>query len=116
MKAFTSHIKALEYMRDEQFGRTLTYKEMAEILSEHCGEQVYKSEPWNAIHRRYRCPAKVKLALINMGLLETRRRYRFFYEVDEEKYRILQAWLDRHGFESFTDYMREEEGWLAWEE
>ena len=106
MKPFTSHVSAIKYLRDEYAGRKLTYREVAEILEEHCGESVYKSEAWNAEHRLYRCPAKIRTALVNMGLLSSRKRWRFFYEVNEEEYQEIQRFLKVHGFKSFGEFMR----------
>ncbi len=110
-KKHTSHVKALKYLRTEHYGETLSYQEVADILSNTCGETIPKSEPWNAEHRKYKCPPRVKKALIDMGLLGSGRRYRFFYEVSPEKYDEIQKWLREEGV-TFTEYMRhEDEPW-----
>lgn len=109
---YKSHADAIKYLRNEHFGRTLSYREVAEVLSEECGETIPKSEPWNAEHRKYRCPKRVKDALISMGLLESGRRYRFFYEVGKEDYRRIKQWLENNDL-TFTEWMRNQEA--PWE-
>ncbi len=104
MKKHTSHVEALKYLRKEHLGRKLSYREMAEVLSANCGETIPKSEPWNAEHRQYKCPKRVKVALINMGLLDSGRRYRFFYELDEESYKQLKRWLSNQDI-TFAEYI-----------
>ena len=103
--------KALEYIRLRMFGGKISYSNVAAVLSQHCDAKVVKSEAWNAEHRMYKCPDHIRTALINMGLLKVRRRWRFFYEVNEEKYREISALLEDEGM---TFQQMIEESNLPW--
>lgn len=66
------------------------------------------------MHRAKKCPKPIRLGLERMGLMDCRpKRWRFFYEVPEEKYKMIKEWLNMQDI-TFSDYMEERSG--PWEE
>lgn len=113
----TSHIEALERLRGDYLDRRLSYREMAELLTAYSSVYIQKSNVWNAQHRAKRCPKAIRLGLERMGLLQCKpRRYRLFYEMSEEEYKIAQAWLKWQGWRSYTEFMETAHHWCKpWE-
>jgi len=108
---YTSPSMALRYVRKELFGMEISYREVALYVSKFCDVEINKAEIWNAEHRKYRCPRHICDALVNMALMKRKRRWRFFYEVDEEKYEKIAAWLEKEGM---TFQQALEESNLPW--
>ena len=111
---YKSFRSALEHLRTQYLGRRLSYREMAELLTAYSGRDIAKSHVWNTKHRSKRCPKDIRAGLENMGLLQCRpKRWRFFFEVDEEEYLVIENWL-RIKDMTFTEYMRERGGpWVV---
>lgn len=106
MNKYTRHQDALTFLRKRMYDRTLTYREVGELLSAFCMRKVSKAEAWNAEHRNKRCAADIRQTLVDLDLLVVDRRWRFFFEVDEEKYQRIREFL---GDRTFTEYMNEKE-------
>lgn len=105
MNKYTRHQDALNHLRTGN-EIDLTYSEVAEVLSRYSPKRVTKAQAWNAEHRDKRCAPHIKQALISMGLLAKKKRWRFFFEVDEKMYQRVEKFL---GDRTFTEYMRERE-------
>jgi len=111
---YKSFKTALEHLRKAYFGRKLSYREMAELLTAYSGREINKSHVWNARYRSKRCPKDIRAGLENIGLLQCRpKRWRFFFEVDEEEYSVIEQWLQVKNI-TFTQYMKERGGpWVV---
>lgn len=95
-------------------GCKLSYREMAELLTAYSGVYVQKSNVWNTMHRAKRCPKPVRIGLERMGLMKGRpKRWRFFYEVPEERYKQIESFLSYEDT-TFTEYMSKTGG--PWED
>jgi hypothetical protein len=106
MDKYARHQDALRFIRTEMFSRKLTYHGVAIELSRHTDRRVTKAEAWNAEHRDKRCAPHIKQALVSMGLLAEKKRWRFFFEVDEKMY---HAWREFLGDRTFSQYMNQQE-------
>ncbi len=112
-KQDTIHGKALQTLRQEHFGRKLSYRESAEILTALSGEAMQKSYVWYLEHKSRKCPTPVRLALESIELLYPKpKRYRLHYEVDAETYETIQSYLGEQD-ETFTRWMDKQE--VPWE-
>lgn len=103
---YTRHQDAMRHIRTEMFGGQISYQRVADVLTQHAPERVNKSQAWNAENLPWKCQAHIKAALVEMGLLRVKKRWRFFFEVDEKTYQKISEFL---GDRTFTQYMEEEE-------
>jgi len=65
-----------------------TWQEVADELGGAIGEKMHRSNPWNVAHGKSRSK-KVEEALEELGLVESKKRYRLAAEFNSEEEREL---------------------------